>query len=132
MSEAPSAVPWAGGITVFHQGLDKDKHVPPPGPNGQLWYTYSRDGTNWGPDTQVPNVAISKSPSAVLWAGGITVFHQGSHENGQVWYTYFNGTNWGGETHVPNVAISESPSAVVWAGGITVFHQGCHENEQCC
>ena len=127
---------WAGGITVFHQGSDND---------GQLWYTYSADGTNWGhryassgpiyvgltlggrlqrrslcllpggePDTPdsfgtplttaqtgakdiIPNLGMSGSPSAALWAGGITVFHQGSGNDGQLWYTYSpDGTNWGG------------------------------------
>src|SRR5215469_11002302 len=41
MSGSPSAVLWKGGITVFHQGSSN---------NGQLWYTYSADGTNWGAD----------------------------------------------------------------------------------
>jgi hypothetical protein len=56
------------GIYVFHQGL---------GENGQLWCTYSADGTNWGPDTQVPNVGMEDSPGAVvLPGGGLPVFHQ--------------------------------------------------------
>ena len=69
MSASPSAVDWPGlgGITVFHQDF---------GQHGQLWHTYSRDGTNWGPDTRIQNLAMSASPSAVPWRGGFTVFHQ--------------------------------------------------------
>jgi hypothetical protein len=43
-------------VYVFHQGEDND---------GQLWYS-SNDGTNWTPDTQVQNLGMSESPSAVL------------------------------------------------------------------
>ena len=57
LASPPSAVAWAGGITVFHQGS---------GEGGQLWYTYSADGINWGPDTFVPHVGMSGSPSAVV------------------------------------------------------------------
>jgi len=71
-----------GGISVFHQGSYQD---------GALWYTYW-NGTNWEPDTQVPGVGMSGSPSAVaLPGGGISVFHQGSHQDGSLWYAYYNG-----------------------------------------
>jgi hypothetical protein len=55
-------------LYVFHQGFDG---------NGQLWYSVF-DGTNWGEDTQIQPLGMSGSPAAVAWAGGITVFHQGS------------------------------------------------------
>jgi hypothetical protein len=71
---------------------------------------------------------VSESPSAVLWTGGIAVFHQGVGNNGQLWYTYSDGTRWGRETQVHNLGMSGSPSAVLWAGGITVFHQGYGDN----
>jgi hypothetical protein len=47
---------------------------------------------------------------------GITVFHQGSYEDGALWYTYWNGTNknWVSNTQVPNVGMSKSPSAVLF------------------
>ena len=51
MSGSPSAVVWDGGITVFHQGNG----------DGQLWYTYSPDGTNWGGDTLVQSAERGKS-----------------------------------------------------------------------
>ena len=76
MSDSPSAVVWAGGITVFHQGQMGDQ---------QLWYTYSPDGTNWGPDTQVPNVYMVDSPSAVVYNGFLYVFHQGQDVDQQLW-----------------------------------------------
>src|SRR5208282_2725154 len=102
MSGSPSAVAWAGGITVFHQGPA----------DGQLWYTYSPDGTNWGGDTLVQNLAMSGSPSAVAYAGSIYIFHQGGGDNGQLWYSYFDGTNWGEDTLVSNLGMSGSPGCV--------------------
>jgi hypothetical protein len=123
LSDPPSAVAWADGISVLHQGWNRQGR--PPGPGGQLWYTYSLDGTNWAPDVQVPNLGMSGSPSAVVVENGnLYVFHQGSNEDGQLWYTYFDGTNWAPDTPVWNLGMSSSPSAVAWAGGISVFHQG--------
>ena len=123
MSGSPSAVLWAGGITVFHQGANN---------NGQLWYTFSPDGKSWGTtqtDTQYPgSLGMSGSPSAVVYNGLLYVFHQGGHDNGQLWYSYYDGTNWSADTQVHNLGMSGSPSAVLWAGGITVFHQGFHDN----
>jgi hypothetical protein len=61
MSGSPSAALWKGGITVFHQGSGND---------GQLWYTYSSDGKNWGnpkTDAQVLGRIISASPSCVVF-----------------------------------------------------------------
>jgi len=82
--------------------------------DGQLWYTVF-DGTNWPADRQIQPLGMSGSPSAVAWAGGITVFHQGANNNGQLWYTYSpDGANWGTDTQVPVRALSGSPSAVIF------------------
>jgi hypothetical protein len=57
--------------------------------------------------------------------GGITVFHQGSSNDGTLWYTYStDGTQWGTDTLVPNLTLTDSPSAVVYNGLLYVFHQG--------
>ena len=114
MSESPAAVPWAGGITVFHQGSNYD---------GQLYYTFSPDGATWGGDTLVPVLALTDSPSAVVYNGLLYVFHQGGGNEGRLRYAVYDGTNWSADIPL-NIAMSGSPSAVVWAGGITVFHQG--------
>ena len=80
----------------------------------QLWYTFF-DGTNWAPDAQVPDLGMSGSPSAVAWAGGITVFHQGQMNDQELWYTYSpDGANWELDTQVKNVGMTASPSAVVF------------------
>src|SRR5271168_1499338 len=93
MTGSPSAVPWLGGIAVFHQGYAD---------NGQLWYTYSQDGQQWGGDTPwgggspgfpVQDLGMSESPSAVVYNGLLYVFHQGSSDNGQLWYSYYDGAN---------------------------------------
>jgi hypothetical protein len=74
---------------------------------------------------------MSGSPSAVVVENGnLYVFHQGSNEDGQLWYTYYDGANWAPDTPVRNLGMSSSPSAVAWAGGISVFHQGSDNNGQ--
>jgi hypothetical protein len=55
---------------------------------------------------------MSGSPSAVLGAGGVSVFHQGGGDDGQLWYSYFDGTNWGEDTPVSNLGMSGSPGCV--------------------
>ena len=98
MSDSPAAVVYNGLLYVFQQGEG----------DGRLWYSVF-DGSNWAPDTLVPNIGMSGSPSAVAWVGGITVFHQGSGINGQLWYTYSpDGTIWGPDTQVQNVGMTAS------------------------
>ena len=87
-----------------------------------LWYSYF-DGANWGPETQVKNVGMSGSPSAVVVPGdGIYVFHQGPLQGGshlgdaqQLWWSHFHFDNstWDPDTQVMGVGMSEAPSAVV-------------------
>jgi hypothetical protein len=119
ISGSPSAVVYPGrGIYVFHQGYD------PKLVSDELWYSFF-DGTNWAPDTRVPNVGVSEEPSAVVFpGGGMSVFHRGNDVSGTLWYSYFDGENWAPDRQVPNVRMERSPSAVVLpGGGISVFHQ---------
>jgi len=107
------------GIYVFYQGENS---------NGQLRYSvFDLASSTWGPDTPVPNVGISFSPSAVAFpapAGAVSVFHQGAYQDGKLYFTYFDGTTWRPDTQLANVGIASSPSAVAYTGGIAVFHQG--------
>ena len=81
-------------LYVLHQGFAGAG----PSDNGQFWWSYY-DGANWSADTQIQNLGMMGSPSAVLWLGGITVFHQGYAANAQLWYTYSqDGKQWGGDT----------------------------------
>jgi hypothetical protein len=127
LASPPSAVAWAGGISVFHQGW---LHTVPGAPDGHLWYTYSSDGAEWGPDTLGTPLGMSESPSAVVYNGLLYVFHQGFGGNGQLWYSVLDGANWGEDTQIQPLGMSGSPAAVAWAGGITVFHQGSDNNGQ--
>ena len=124
LGTSPYAVPWLGGISLFHQGVSTD------GPSGRIAYTYSPNGRNWGADTPVQQVGMSEHPSLVVYKGKLYVFHQGYAGNGELWYFTYDGTNWSGDTQIRNVGMSASPAAVVWAGGITVFHQGYHDDGQ--
>jgi hypothetical protein len=76
-------------LYVFHQREEND---------GQLWYS-SNDNINWTTDTQVQNVGMSESPSAVLWADGISVFHQGGENNAGSLCTTISMAQTGTEIH---------------------------------
>jgi len=104
MSASPSAVVYNGVLYAFYQGGDSY--------TGQLWYS-TYDGTHWGQRSIQP-LGISESPSAVLWQGGISVFHQGANYNGQIWYTFYDGSNWGTDTPVRGPGMSHNPSCVVF------------------
>jgi hypothetical protein len=65
------------------------------------------------------------------------VFHQGGHDNGQLWYNASSdGTTWDGDTQVPNTGMSEGPGAAVFTNSaanpskLYCFHQGAYENGQ--
>ena len=60
---SPSAVAWEGGITVSHEGNIGNNGNQG---DGNLWFTYPPDGVNWGTDTQVENVGVGSTPSAVV------------------------------------------------------------------
>ena len=94
-------------LYVAHQGSGQD---------GQLWFTFTRDGSSWEPDQQVPNAGMSESPSALFFNDRLYVFHQGSADDGQLWYNALGTLNWAGDQQVTNVGISASPSAAPWVG----------------
>jgi hypothetical protein len=73
---------------------------------------------------------MSEGPSVVADNGRIYCFHQGTGDNGQLWYNVLNGGTWAGDAQVPNTGMSKSPSAVVFNGQIFCFHQGSGENGQ--
>ena len=130
IAESPSAVVWNGRLHVFHQGYDSNM-LNPIGGTGALWFSYF-DGANWQPDTQVPNVTVTESPSAVVYGDDLYVFHQGGSPgvpNGELWYSvYHPGSGWQPDTQLSNVGMSKSPSAVVYGTDLYVFHQGGYEN----
>jgi hypothetical protein len=122
MTFSPSAVALpapAGAFSVFYNGIERGDGV---GSGQDLFYSYF-DGTNWQPYTEVQNVNMWESPSAVVVPGdGIYVFHQGPLQGGshlgdaqQLWWSHFHFDNstWDPDTQVMGVGMSEAPSAVV-------------------
>jgi hypothetical protein len=96
-------------INVYHQG---------PNNNSQLLFS-TFDGTAWTPDQQVaPGVALSDSPSPVMYQNKLLVFHQGAGNSGKLFV--WNGSE---DVLIPGVGLSASPSAVVYNGRLFVFHQ---------
>jgi hypothetical protein len=77
---------------------------------------------------------MSFSPATVVFNNKLYVFHPGSHESGELWYTVADGTSWtpdqmiisGGNLFNVENGISLSPSAVVWNNVIYVFFQNGH------
>lgn len=129
MSGCPTAVAFNDKIYVFYQG---------PGPDGLLWYTSSGGGPDagWAASTQVSNVGMSASPSAVVFtnpSGGVPelyVFHEGGNNNGQLWYNVMNASGgWAGDKQIQGVTLNGTPSAIVSANGMLfVFYPGSQEN----
>ena len=62
-------------LYVAHQGGGQD---------GQLYLTFTRDGSTWEIDRQVPTSGMSDSPSALFFNGRLYCFYQGSGENGDL------------------------------------------------
>ena len=114
-------------LYAFHQGHGGD--LPP---NDKLWYSVYLNGEGWQPDTQVPDVGMSESPSPVIWNGVLHVFYQGYDfsppftEGGNGKLEFF----WESVHQVPNVGMSGSPSAVQYGADLYVFHQGSGEDGQ--
>ena len=109
-------------LYVAHQGSGQD---------GQLWFTFTRDGSSWEPDQQVPNAGMSESPSALFFNDRLYVFHQGFGDNGQLWYSSFDGQTWAGDQQVPNAGMTAGPGARVgFNDRLYVFHQGFKDNGQ--
>ena len=138
--DSPSAIIGPNGISVLFQ-YPNFPFQPIDGGSGQLANTYENGNSpnSWSLQG-IPNVGMTASPSTVLGANGyVYVFHQGSSEDGQLWYTYFDGTNWQPDTQVlgtdangkpTNIGMSQSPSAVLYGGTFYVFHQGYGQNGQ--
>ena len=74
---------------------------------------------------------MSFSPATVVFNNKLYVFHPGSHETAELWYTVADGTSWsqdqmiisGGNGFSVGNGICQSPSAVVWNNVIYVFFQ---------
>ena len=76
-------------LYVAHQGSGQD---------GQLYFTFTRDGSNWESDRQVPTSGMSDSPSALFFNNRLYCFYQGSGEDGQLMYTSTSeGSGWAPE-----------------------------------
>ena len=60
----------------------------------------------------------------------IFMAHQGSGDDGQLWYDTFDGETWAGDQQVPDTGMSESPSAVFYGEQLYLFHQGSGEDGQ--
>ena len=118
-------------LYVAHQGSGQD---------GQLWFTFTGDGSNWAKDQQVPTSGMSDSPSALFFNDRLYCFHQGLGGDGQLWHTStsdafgafeqpgFAQPGFGPEgpdQQVPNVGMSDSPGARVgFNDRLYCFHQG--------
>jgi hypothetical protein len=153
MSQSPSAIVWNNVIYVFFQhGITPELFgcEPADAGDGGLYFVASTDGKGWEnvdgdhqPTRQLMNVGMSFSPSAVVWRNMIHVFHQGSQQNGQLWYSYHDGQNWQPDQQVKGITMGNppdadhgyfanvapmSPSAVVFNNNCYVFYSNADYN----
>ena len=110
-------------LYVAHQGSGQD---------GQLYFTFTRDGSNWEADQQVPTSGMSDSPSALFFNGRLYCFYQGSGEDGQLKYTSTaDAIDWAAEEKVPNAGMSAGPGARVgFNNRLYCFYQGSGQDGQ--
>ena len=77
---------------------------------------------------------MSFSPATVVFNNKLYVFHPGSHESAELWYTVADGGSWSQDHQIlasvnpkgwegTTGPMSLSPSAVVWNNVIYVFFQ---------
>jgi hypothetical protein len=125
MSNYPGAVVYNDKLYVFYQGASTD---------GDIWYTSSSDGTNWGPHTGVSG-SMSASPSPVVYNNKIYLFHQGHDNNGELCCNVMSSDeSWGGDTQLHCNGVTSAmagnigPSAVVWNDQIYCFYN-CGDSE---
>ncbi|WP_347905985.1 hypothetical protein [Pseudomonas purpurea] len=108
MSDCPSAVVFNDLLYVFYQG---------PGPDGQLWFTSSSDGSNWSTSTHWPNTGIATSPSAVVF----------TNPSGQEYlYVFYQNTGTGNlsYTSIDTAGNDAGPGGWLECGGHTVPMSG--------
>lgn len=117
ITAGPGAVVFNGRLYCFHQGKDD---------TGELRYSVTSDGLNWGPDTRIDGVDMSAGPSPVVFRNQLYCFHQGRGNDGTLRYTAWagDGTGWSPDETVKRVGMSASPSAIVFKGQLCIFHQG--------
>ena len=107
---SPSLAWLNNRASVFYQGAGSQA--------GQLWCTQwdTTQSWNWGAAAQVPDVALSESPSAIVFNGDVYVFFQGGGDNGQLWYVCQSGTSGTWAAPVQVVPTGEDASSVLLSG----------------
>lgn len=63
-----------------------------------------------GENTQISNASLSCSPAPVVFQDTLYLFHQGSGDNGQIWYfqSTDGGNSWSPDQRVSNHGMSYS------------------------
>ena len=80
-------------------------------------------------DTMVNNVGMSESPSVVFDGNNkLYCFHQGTGNDGTMWYSVLTNGAWQKDVQVPNTQMSNSPSAIIINGVIIVYYHGPDNN----
>jgi hypothetical protein len=82
-------------------------------------------------DHQVPSVGLTDSPALAMFNGLLYCAHQGSGNDGQLWYTTtLDGKNWTKDQQVPGVGMSVSPALLEVGRSLCCFHQGSGNSGQ--
>lgn len=109
LSESPALAVYQQTLYVTYQGSSRTNAL------GSLWYKTSGDGTDWpGSDIKLTGVQMSGSPSLAVCKGRLYWAHQGSGNNGQLWYlSYLSNASvstWYPDAPIANIALSGSPA----------------------
>ncbi|WP_368566210.1 hypothetical protein [Pseudoxanthomonas sp. UTMC 1351] len=107
---SPSLALLNNEVYLFYQGAGSQA--------GQLWYTQSSmlaygEGST---PVAIKGVAMSESPSAVVFDGDLYVFFQGANDNGQLWYVCLSGTSGTWSAPVQVVPTGEDATSELLSG----------------
>ncbi|MBE2967142.1 hypothetical protein IMT09_03295 [Burkholderia cepacia] len=76
------------------------------GSNTNIYFT-SFDGSNWAPESIVPNAATTQAVALAAVGNTLYMAHKGGGSNNNIYYTSVDGSYWAPENIVPDASTSQ-------------------------
>lgn len=124
---SPSAVVYGDKIHVFYQGENRSGTLYRSifqVKGGLTWTSPTGELEQVGSEERIDNVGISHSPGAVVYLNDIWVFHHGSNNCNELWYTVSDsGTStWSTDRQCAGASIAGSPTPVVYDSSLYIYY----------
>lgn len=103
-------------------------------PDGSTVVAYNNRGRHLGSSVRkvggafstpatAKNVGITDIPSAVVFQGALSAFHQGDQSDGELYAVTWTGGAWPKDGKINGITLTGAPAAAVYNGTLYVFHQ---------